>query len=204
MGLNDNERDIILWNQFKNGDENSFVAVFRNYYSRLFNYGCKISNDHELLEDCIQELFLDIWRSNGKADIISFNAYIFKAFKFKLIKLLTKKNKIKLFDGNIDETAFELSHENFLIDNEINFSRKEKILNAFQELSPRQKEIIYLKFYQDLSYEEVSEIMQINYQAARNLIYNSLKMLKNLVAFLLIFFTMLLFFTPLFFCKNIN
>ncbi len=191
MGLNDNERDIILWNQFKNGDEHSFVAMFRNYYSRLFNYGSKISSDPELLEDCIQELFLDVWRSNGKADIISFNAYIFKAFKFKLIKQLAKKNKIASLGSNIGENAFELSHENFIINNEFNFARKEKILNAFQELSPRQKEIIYLKFYQDLSYEEVSEIMQISYQAARNLIYNSLKMIKNLVAFLLIFFTLL-------------
>ena len=186
MGLTNNEKDILLWNQFKKGDENSFVALFRDYYSRLFNYGCKISKDQELLEDCIQELFVDIWRSGGKADIISFNAYIFKAFKFKLLKQLAKNNKIKPLSSSIEETDFELSHENFLIDNELNFARKEKILTAFQELSPRQKEIIYLKFYQDLSYEEVSEIMQINYQAARNLIYRSVKVLKDLITLQLI------------------
>ena len=186
MGLTNNEKDILLWNQFKKGDENSFVALFRDYYSRLFNYGCKISKDQELLEDCIQELFVDIWRSGGKADIVSFNAYIFKAFKFKLIKQLAKNNKIKPLSSSIEETDFELSHENFLIDNELNFARKEKILTAFQELSPRQKEIIYLKFYQDLSYEEVSEIMQINYQAARNLIYRSVKVLKDLITLQLI------------------
>ena len=188
MGLTDNEKDILLWNQFKNGDENSFVALFRNYYSRLSNYGGKFCTEPELVEDCIQELFVDIWRTNGKADIISFNAYIFKAFKFKLIKQLAKKSKTAPLDGDFSDTTFDLSHENFLINNELDFNRKEKILNAFQELAPRQKEIIYLKFYQGLSYEEVSEIMQINYQAARNLTYQSIKMLKKLVGPLFIFF----------------
>ncbi len=187
MGITDNEKDLILWNQFKNGDEESFVVLFRNYYSGLFNYGCKISADKELVEDCIQELFLDIWRSSGKADIISLKAYIFKAFKFKLIRLINKNNKVQPLTSTAAENGFELSHDNFIIDKEISLTKKEKILSALQELSPRQKEIIYLKFYQDLSYEEVSEIMQINYQAARNLIYQSIKVMKKTISFQLIF-----------------
>ena len=187
MGITDNERDTTLWNQFKNGDEDSFVLLFRNYYSGLFNYGCKITTDSELVEDCIQELFMEIWRSAGKADIISFKAYIFKAFKFKLIRLITKNNKVRSLSDNPGENAFELSHENFIIDKELNSTKREKVLQALQELSPRQKEIIYLKFYLSLSYEEVSEIMQINYQAARNLIYQAIKVMKKAITYQLIF-----------------
>ena len=187
MGITDNEKDLILWNQFKNGDEDAFVILFRHYYSGLFNYGCKITADNELVEDCIQELFLDMWRSGGKADIISLKAYIFKAFKFKLVRLIGKNNKVQALNPNAGENGFELSHDNFIIDKELSFTKKEKILNALQELSPRQREIIYLKFYQDLSYEEVSEIMQINYQAARNLIYQSIKVMKKTITFQLIF-----------------
>ncbi len=185
MGITDNERNLALWNQFKNGDEAAFVRLFRNYYSGLFNYGCKITSDNDLVEDCIQELFLEMWRSNGKADILSMRAYIFKAFKFKLVRLITKNNKVQSFTPG--ENDFELSHDNFIIDKEISAIKKEKILAALQELSPRQKEIIYLKFYQDLSYEEVSEIMQINYQAARNLIYQAIKVMKRTISFQLIF-----------------
>src|SRR5882762_7408869 len=187
MGITDNERDTTLWNQFKNGDEDSFVLLFRNYYSGLFNYGCKITTDSELVEDCIQELFMEIWRSAGKADIISFKAYIFKAFKFKLIRLITKNNKVRSLSDNPGENAFELSHENFIIDKELNSTKREKVLQALQELSPRQKEIIYIKFYLSLSYEEVSEIMQINYQAARNLIYQAIKVMKKAITYQLIF-----------------
>ena len=187
MGITDNERDITLWNQFKNGDEDSFVLLFRNYYPGLFNYGCKISADSELVEDCIQELFMEIWRSAGKADIISFKAYIFKAFKFKLIRLITKNNKVRSLNDSAGENTFELSHENFIIDKELNTAKREKVLQALQELSPRQKEIIYLKFYLGLSYEEVSEIMQINYQAARNLTYQAIKVMKQAITYQLIF-----------------
>ena len=187
MGITDNEKDLILWNQFKNGDEEAFAALFRTYYSGLFNYGCKIAADTELVEDCIQELFLDVWRSSGKTEIVSLKAYIFKAFKFKLIRLINKNNKVQPLTTTAAENGFELSHDNFIIDKELSANKKEKILRALQELSPRQKEIIYLKFYQDLSYEEVSEIMQINYQAARNLIYQSIKAMKKIISLQLIF-----------------
>jgi RNA polymerase sigma factor (sigma-70 family) len=187
MGITNNERDIELWNQFKNGDENAFVTLFKNYYAGLYNYGCRITGHHELVEDCIQELFLEIWRTNGKAKIISIKAYFFTAFKFKLLRLLKHHQKIKALTTGTEENEFELSHENFIINKELNFANRDKILNALQELSPRQKEVIYLKFYQNSSYEEVSEIMQINYQAARNLLYQSVKVLKRIIAMHLIF-----------------
>ena len=60
-----------------------------------------------------------------------------------------------------------------------------RVLQALAQLSNRQKEIIYLKYYQELSYDEVSEIMNINYQVARNLLYQSIKSLKKLLTGLL-------------------
>ena len=175
------ESDTILWNQFRNGNEESFVTVFRNYYSNLYNYGCKITNDHSIVEDCIQELFIEMWRTNGKAEIISLKAYIFKAFKFKLLKAISKLSRTNNFQADQSEHTFEFSHEMFLINQQENKEQVKKVQDALQHLSPRQKEIIYLKFYMDLSYEEVSEVMNINYQAARNLVYQSIKVLKKIL-----------------------
>ena len=175
------ESDTILWDQFRNGDEESFVRLFKNYYSNLYHYGCKISRDTTLVEDCIQELFIEMWRSNGKAEIISLKAYIFKSFKFKLLRALSKIGKMgKLMaDQNVD--TFQLSHEAFLMNEQENKILIQKVQDALDQLSPRQKEIVYLKFYMDLSYQEVSEIMNINYQASRNLVYQSVKVLKNIL-----------------------
>ncbi len=186
MTLNENEQDSLLWRQFKDGDEESFVRLFRNYYNDLFNYGCKITKDHALVEDCIQDLFADIWRNNGKAEINSLKAYFFRAFKFKLLKALSKSDRRNNISGRLNE-EFEISYENILIHDQDNEAMKQKVFNALSELSPRQREIIYLKFHQNLSYDEISVIMHINYQAARNLIYHSIKMLKKIISVLVLF-----------------
>jgi RNA polymerase sigma-70 factor (ECF subfamily) len=55
-------------------------------------------------------------------------------------------------------------------------------VQAIDQLSNRQKEIIYLKFYQNLSYEEVSEIMNINYQVARNLLHQAIKAMRKILS----------------------
>lgn len=182
MDLTDNEKDAQLWNQFKYGDEEAFAAVFRKYYPGLYNYGCRITGDTNIVEDCIQELFLDIWRTQGKADILSLRAYVFRAFKFKLMKLLAKDSKTTSLPEAHQEQAFELSHDILMINKELDADKARLLLNAVNNLSPRQKEIIYLKFYLNLSYEEVSDVMEINYQAARNLIYKAIKELKNTVS----------------------
>ena len=134
-----------------------------------------------MIEDCIQDLFIDLWRSKGNAEIVSLKAYFFTAFKFKLIKAIGKAGKTRSLLSELNADEFEISHEMFLINDQENEELKQKVFNAMKELSPRQKEIIYLKFHQNLSYEEVSEIMNINYQAARNLIYQSIKVLKNII-----------------------
>ncbi|MEO6583305.1 MAG: sigma factor, partial [Ferruginibacter sp.] len=90
MALTNIDTDVALWEQFRNGDTESFVTIFKKYYSDLFNYGRKITTDDAIIEDCIQELFMDLWRTHGKAEIISLNAYFFRAFKFKLIKAIGK------------------------------------------------------------------------------------------------------------------
>lgn len=181
MAINENENDILLWNQYKNGSSESFVLVFRKYYSPLINYGCKITPDRDLVEDTLQDLFIDLWRTQGKAEIASLKAYLFKAFKFKLLKSLNKAFKTNPFLSEVHEHDFELSHEMFIINDQDNYELSQKVFNAIQELSARQKEVIYLKFHQNLSYEEVSEIMHINYQASRNLVYQSIKALKKII-----------------------
>ncbi|MDB5200165.1 MAG: polymerase, sigma-24 subunit, subfamily [Chitinophagaceae bacterium] len=187
MAITNTDRDIILWDHFRNGDAESFVSLFKNYYSDLFNYGCKITDDHAIIEDCIQELFIDLWRTQGKAEILSLKAYFFRAFKFKLIKAIGKAGKTISLLPEIHQNEFEISHEMLLINDQENAALAQKVFNAMQELSARQKEIIYLKFHQNLSYEEVGEIMNINYQAARNLVYQAIKVLKKIITIQLIF-----------------
>lgn len=167
-----------------NGDQEAFGQLFRRFYSLLYQYGSKICTNPSALEDSIQELFIELWQRQPSEPLHSVKAYLLQSLKFKLYKL----SRSKQFSLNIDQaenTPFELSYEAFIIDKEENSERIRNIVAAINNLPARQKEVIYLKIYKELSYEEVSSIMQINYQATRNLLYQALKTLKRvLVPFL--------------------
>lgn len=174
--MNNDTNDIILWESFKTGNKESFGLLFRRYYGQLYNYGCKITSDTNLLEDTIQELFTELWQNKSQTQVLSVKAYLMKALKYKLFKQLKCK---KSFTQEVPEAIhFEISYESLKIASEEDEIKAKKIHHSLQRISNRQKEIIYLKFYQDLSYDEISEVMQINYQVARNLLYQAVKSLK--------------------------
>ena len=179
--MNNAKQDILLWESFRKGDKDAFASLFRQHYEMLFRYGSKLTADPEVLEDCIQELFIEIWQAKSETPVFSVKAYLIKSLKYKILKTFRQKGKtLSLTAGN--DLVFEWSHETFIIAEEENAEKKQRITAALQRLSNRQREIIYLKYYQNLSYEEVSEIMNINYQVARNLLYQAIKSLKTLLA----------------------
>ena len=172
--------DIELWNASHQGDRAAFGELFRRHYSMLYQYGSKICTEKEVLEDSIQELFVELWQKKPSIALHSVKAYLLQALKFKLYKTFRNKKRIANYELGIHE-VFEISHENFLIHEQENREKIEKILDALNMLPTRQKEVIYLKIYKGLSYEEVSEVMQLNYQVVRNLLCQALKTFRKLV-----------------------
>jgi len=177
----------VLWESFRNGDKEAFATLFKEHYETLYRYGSKFTGNAALLEDAIQELFIELWQAKSRTPVVSIRAYLLKSLKYKLLKGFRQKGRIISLTASPD-ISFEWSHEHFLIAQQETAEKKQSVLDALARLSNRQKEIIYLKFYQNLSYEEVSEIMNINYQVARNLLYQAIKSLKSLLAGVMIFF----------------
>ena len=180
------KEDILLWESFRNGDRDAFATLFRHHYDGLFRYGGKFIDNSGQLEDSIQELFVELWQSQSRIPVTSVRAYLLKSLKYKILK--TYRRRRDLLPIADDQGVFEWSHEDRLIAGEQNAENSRKILNALDRLSNRQKEIVYLKYFQNLSYEEISEIMSINYQVARNLLYQAIKSLKSLLAGAFIYF----------------
>lgn len=175
------QSDSKLWDAYKNGDKEAFSVLFRKYYSPLFLYGSKIMQDQNALEDCIQELFMELWKSRSQVEVKSVKAYLFKSLKYKIYRQLSQR-KITSEAFLKEDMIFELSHDTFMIHREDETERAKQLIKAFDKLSNRQKEVIYLKYYLGLSYEEVSEIMEINYQVARNLLYLALRSMKKMIS----------------------
>lgn len=177
------QKDLIenstLWEDFKQGDEKAFSEIFRKNYSILYNYGIKLCTDSDLTKDCIQELFITLWKNKknlGPTTSIKF--YLLKSLRRKIIRL---KSELEVFNMNLEDYDFEIefSIENVIIANQIREEQQEYFLKILNKLSKRQKEVIYLKFYQNLSYEEIGETMDLSYQSVRNYVHQAISSLRK-------------------------
>lgn len=187
--------DRQLWNRFKNGDQGALSLIYSENAKALYRYGLKFTGNREIIEDVIHDLFSDLMRNREKlGDTDNIKFYLYKAFRRKLIREM--KFEARFTDEQVGELAFgtRYSIEQEIISKETKENISAKLLNAIEQLSPRQKEAIYLKYTKELEYDEISQILDMGVDASRNLIYRAIKSLKSTLAetcqeFLFLFFS---------------
>lgn len=187
--MSDNERKSIdlLWSSFLNGDDKGFSVIYQLHINRLLSYGYKLCPDREWVHDSIQEVFLDLFLRRKKQDrhIKNLKAWLFVAIRNSLVKKMVKSRKFEpiVTDGEQEFIFFntEYTIQEQLIDFEGSGELKEKLNAAVNNLPPKQKEIIYLKFEEELDYPEISAIMEISIESARKLMYRALLSLRKIV-----------------------
>lgn len=174
--------DANLWNAFRQGDEWAFGQIAQRYYRSLFTYGTKFSKDREFIKDCLQDLFMELWYKRetlGDTEFVKF--YLLKSLRRKIHRESLKQQWITDED-ELDfeaENLGELSIEQQIIEVETNEALLQQLNYHLSELPKRQQEIIYLKFYESLDNESIAQVMSISRQAVANLLYRTLKELKE-------------------------
>ena len=184
--------DTLLWNDFIKGSNDAYRHIYSSHVQSLFKYGCHFTHDEALVKDCIQDVFVDL--SKYKASLGSTNnikLYLFKALKRKIIKSLSRRDIFRIIDGESLPFFYAVSSEDEMVENEQDQQSYLQLDKAMTTLSPRQKEAIYLRFVSNLSYEEISKVLQMNYQSARNLVFRGLEKLRQNYPKDLIFFFLL-------------
>lgn len=176
--------DIKLWAEFKDGNERAFIYIYKKYFPQLYNYGSQFTKDNELIEDCIQDLFIEIRKKQRNLCYTdSIKLYLFKSLRRKIIALVQKNNKLRLKNCSVQEFEVTFSVEHYIINQQLNEENVLRLNKAIGKLSPRQKEAIYYFYYEDFSYKQIAEMMNMSHiRSARNLIYRSLDLLKITMA----------------------
>lgn len=173
------KNDAVLFKEFQEGSIEAFSQLYEMNVNILFNYGCKILNDREQLKDCIHDVFIKIYnKRNELNNILDFKSYLFVALKNKIFDEIRKKNRIN--ENSIDdyEPVSTDNVENDYLKNEKEYHMKKKVYSLLDNLSNRQREAVTLYFIEEKKYEDICQIMNINYQSLRNLIYRSLTKLR--------------------------
>lgn len=153
----------------------------QSYYSDIYNYGTKFSNDSSLVADCIQEVFISLWqRRESATTILSLKYYLLRAVKNKVLKALHTKRRSHQADLESGYDFFqEFSIERQIIEKQISEEKAQRLRQVLGLLSKKQQEIIYLKYYQHLDYGQIADLMSINRQSVYNLLHETIQRLRT-------------------------
>lgn len=173
--------DLAIWEACREGDKNAYAHIYKLYYPRLFNYGCKFTTDAALVEDSIQEIFVRFWANREKlAAVRELKSYLFVSFRHYLLKLLSQYKKIQE-DLSADDHAFalEISAEQERVNAEEQQQQLSLLASAMRRLTPRQKEAVFFRFYENMSYEDIAAILNISVKATYKLVARAIIMLRD-------------------------
>lgn len=170
----------IKWRLFLSGDNDSYSWIYNTYIQILYRYGLSFTSESEIIKDCIQEVFTSLYKNRDRLITPeNIKVYLFVSLKNCLIRTLYKES---LYDHELPsqvQFSLEPTVEEKFIDNEQYDSQQKMIKDILALLTPRQKEIIYYRFIQELSMDEICALMDMNYQSAQNLIQRSLKKIRQ-------------------------
>jgi RNA polymerase sigma factor (sigma-70 family) len=177
---NKQEQHTILWNAFKKGDWEAYTSLYHAYYRLLNNYGYKFTKNTNLIEDAIHDLFVTLWANRDNlGNPISVKNYLYKSIRNILFRKIKAESRFADLQEDNESIPFEVSYDHQMILNEEEKSLQQTIKGVLHKLPARQQEIIYLRFYDGLSYEEIADIMSINVSSTYKLLYKALENLQQ-------------------------
>lgn len=177
-----NLEEHVLWRDVKEGDVRAFETIYRNYIQLTYNYGRKITSDEELVRDCIQDLFTDIWKNREKlGNIVSIRYYLYASIRRRIIR--KRQQRARHFIDTPFSSEYssepEVSYEEELISQERWNEQRESLQNGLKALNRKQREAIELKFYKNLSYQEVADKMSLTVTNVYKIISRGLKVMEQ-------------------------
>ncbi|SDD49521.1 RNA polymerase sigma-70 factor, ECF subfamily [Dyadobacter soli] len=171
----------MLWQRFRQGDEEAFTLLYQRYVRVLYSYGKKLISDEAVIEDLVQDLFIDLWQSRTRlADAESPRFYLFRSLRRRIHRAGNGRfnERWDLLDEDLHPIA--LPKESEIIEFEQTQKQKDDLDTWLKSLPGRQYEVMILRFYNDFSYSQISELLTINEQSVRNLVQRAVSKLRQL------------------------
>lgn len=169
--------------RLQHSDEQALATLMRKYYTDLYSYGIRFTPDGSLVKDCIQEVFISLWqRRENAATVLALRYYLLRAVKNKVLKTLHQREQRTNIADWQEGYPFlqEFSVERLIIEKQVSEEKAGRLRQVLAQLSQRQHEVIYLKFYQRLDHGQIAELMNLSRQSVYNLLHEALQKLRNL------------------------
>lgn len=174
------EKAQALLSAYMNGDQQAFFKLYDMYAGMMLNYGACITSDTELVKDCMQDVFVKFLSKRDNLQINKLTSYLITAFRNRLLDAFRR-------GANFTENPLDECHimalEPGVESKYIAMEREERDSNTLDRLltvlSPRQREVFKLYYLENREYDEISAIMNINYNSLRNLVHRGMVKMRS-------------------------
>jgi RNA polymerase sigma factor (sigma-70 family) len=168
--------EAMLWEHFKQGDVGAYALIYRRYFFDLYQYGKKISDDQDLIKDCIQDLFVKLWHNRENLNqTTSVKYYLFTSLKHKILDVL--KSAAIRYKAAEDPLELDMADEN--AGDEVYDDQREDVLRALTTLSHHQQKLLHLKFNKQRTNQEIAAELGITIQSVYNAVFKALRSLRK-------------------------
>jgi len=173
--------NVATWLAFKEGNWDAYTQLYNDHFKVLNNYGYKFTRDVNIIEDAIHDLFIKLWTNRATLGTpASVKNYLYKSLRGIIFRKMQGQSRFVDLESETDYNfSFEISFDHQIIANEEERELQHKIKTVVKTLPARQQEIIYLRFYEGLGYEEISDIMEININSTYKLLYKAFNNLQG-------------------------
>lgn len=174
------DRDKQLWTRLRESDENALSELFHLYADSLYQYGFLICKNKETVEDCLQDLFFNLWKKRRQlAPVDKVHTYLFVGLRNRIHNSFRKKTGIPLNECMEEQIGIQDSSETHWIEDERQSIHQRFIRNAVDTLPARMKQAIYLRYFEQQEYTDIADIMNISKQVAINMVHRATQRLRQ-------------------------
>jgi RNA polymerase sigma factor (sigma-70 family) len=166
------------WKALQNGNKEAFAFLYIHYFQELFEKNRNLADDKELINDCIHDLFVEIWDKRTRLSVPhSIHAYLQSSIRRKLFKCL-REQRSRHLRLEINEMTTH-SIEDILIGEQIQLHQSRLLLRAISCLSRRQQRAVYLKFYSGMSCLDIARDLAVSKRSVYNMVSRAISTLQR-------------------------
>lgn len=174
------QNDAACWKQLKEGRSEALGYLYDTYIDRLFHAALKMTDNRELAKDALQEIFIEIWHYRASiGDVNHSYGYLVKVLKSIILKKVKPKMVINELMDNHLGIHQEQNIEDIIISSDMASEQKSKLNKALGQLTSRQKQVVRLRFFEGLTYEQIAARLCMNYQSVNNLAFRAMINLRR-------------------------
>lgn len=168
------------WDESRQGNVASFGYIHHELYPMLFHYLLKIIKDEDICQDILQDLFIKMWeRKENFGPICNIKVYFFKAARSMALNYIkSRKNHDSLTDDH-QHIDIVFSQEEVIVNFENNSEVNRLLSTALNTLPGRQREMIFLKYFDGWNYDQIADVTGIKYQSVVNHVHRAILQLRT-------------------------